>query len=239
MKRYFLTGLAILLPLALTLAIISFIFNFLTDPFVGVVRDIFDYFGLLEVNFYFFSASNLQTLVGKILILILLFFFTVSLGVVARWFFFRFLLKWWDSVLHRIPFVSSIYKTCQDVIKTMFASKTNSFKQVVVVPFPSLESKSIGLVTGENLSGLPQSETENIVAVFVPTTPNPTSGFLMLFNAKDLVYLDMKVEEALKYIISCGVIMTSFKTLTAEEARARSKDEPADKKAEDDGDLLA
>ena len=58
---------------------------------------------------------------------------TVFLGFVARWFFFSLLLKWWDSLLHRIPFVSSIYKTCQDVIKTMFTSKTKSFKQVVLV----------------------------------------------------------------------------------------------------------
>lgn len=228
MKRYFVTGLAILLPLALTLLIISFIFNFLTEPFVGFVRDILEYFGLLEAKFLFLSPDQLQTLVSKIIILALLFFFTVTLGVLARWIFFRFLLKWWDSILHRIPFVSSIYKTSQDVIKTVFESKTKSFKQVVLVPFPSQESRSVGLVTGENLSGLPQSETENVVAVFVPTTPNPTSGFLMMFSAKELVYLDMKVEEALKYIISCGVIMTSFRTISPEMARAISDEQGED-----------
>lgn len=229
MKRYFVTGLAILLPLALTLLIISFIFNFLTEPFVGFVRDILEYFGLLEAKFLFLSPVQLQTLVSKIIILVLLFFVTVTLGFLARRIFFRFLLKWWDSILHRIPFVSSIYKTSQDVIRTVFESKTKSFKQVVLVPFPSQESRSVGLVTGENLSGLPQSETENVVAVFVPTTPNPTSGFLMMFNAKELVYLDMKVEEALKYIISCGVIMTSFRTISPEMARAIGEEQGEDK----------
>ena len=189
------------------------------------MRDILDYFGLLEVNFFFMTAPQLQTFVSKIIILVLLFFFTLFLGAVARWIFVGYLLKWWDAILHRIPFVSSIYKTCQDVIKTMFASKTKSFKQVVLVPFPSTESRSIGLVTGENLSGLPESNTQNIVAVFVPTTPNPTSGFLMMFNAAELIYLDMRVEEALKYIISCGVIMTNFKTISPEEARARDMQE--------------
>lgn len=227
MKKYFLTGLAILLPLALTVAILAFIFNFLTAPFVGIVRDILDYFGLLEAKFLFLSPIQVQTIVSKIIILVLLFFFTISLGAVARWLFVGYLLKWWDAVIHRIPFVSSIYKTCQDVIKTMFASKTKSFKQVVLVPFPSHESRSVGLVTGENLSGLPESETENIVAVFVPTTPNPTSGFLMMFKSTDLVYLDMRVEEALKYIISCGVIMSNFKTISSEEAKARSTEEEA------------
>lgn len=218
MKKYFFTGLAILLPLALTIIIIAFIFNFLTQPFVGLVSDILNYFGVL-------TSPELQKLVSRLIILVLLFFVTVFLGFVARWFLFSLLLKWWDSLLHRIPFVSSIYKTCQDVIKTMFTSKTKSFKQVVLVPFPSSSSKSVGLVTGENLQGLPGSIEEKIVAVFVPTTPNPTSGFVMMFKASDLVYLDMKVEEALKYIISCGVVMTRFKTVTPEEAQAVKEEE--------------
>jgi uncharacterized membrane protein len=224
MKKYFVTGLAILMPLALTVAIVGFIFNFLTEPFVGIVRSILDYLGLLEVGFLFLSASQLQTLVSKVIILILLFFFTITLGMLARRFFVSFLLKWWDALLHRIPFVSSIYKTCQEVIKTLFESKAKSFKQVVLVPFPSEQIQSVGFVTGQNLAGLPHSDTENIVAVFVPTTPNPTSGFLMMFKAKELIYLDMKVEEALKYVISCGVVMTSFKTLTPEEALKRSNE---------------
>lgn len=218
MKKYFVTGLVILLPLALTIAIVAFIFNFLTDPFVGAVQGILNYFGLLHQRFLFLSPTQLQVGFSKLIILVLLFFFTVSLGIVGRWFFVHYLLKLWDYCIHRIPFVSTIYKTSQDVIKTLFASKTKSFKQVVMVPFPNANTLSIGLVTRENLPGLPQSSTENMVAVFVPTTPNPTSGFLMIFNENDLIYLDMSIEDALKYVISCGVILNPFKTITKEEA---------------------
>ncbi len=217
-KKYFLTGLVILLPLALTFAIVAFIFNFLTDPFVGAVQGIFEYFGLLETGFLFLTPSQVQVAASKLIILALLFLFTVFLGAVGRWFFIYYLLKLWDHILHSIPFVSTIYKTCQDVISTMFASKSKSFKQVVMVPFPKPDTWSLGLVTQENLPGLPDSETKNMVAVFVPTTPNPTSGFLMIFDENDIIYMDMSVEDAFKYVISCGVIVSPFKSITKEKA---------------------
>lgn len=214
MKKYFLTGLVVLLPLALTIAIVAFVFNFLTDPFVGMVKSILGHFGLLGRGFLFLDPMQVQVLVSKLLILLFLFFFTVSLGALARKFMISYLLKLWDYILHRIPFVSTIYKTSQDVIKTMFASGNKSFKQVVLVPFPSTEAYSIGLVTGENLttSGKPMT------AVFVPTTPNPTSGFLMLYDDRDLIHIDMKIEDALKYVISIGMIASPFKNISKEEA---------------------
>jgi|LakMenE01Jun11ns_1017448.scaffolds.fasta_scaffold9794528_2 uncharacterized membrane protein len=219
MKKYFVTGLVILLPLALTLAIVIFIFNFLTDPFVGMMQGLLDYFGLLHKQFLFLSSRQIQIAVSRFIILLLLFFFTVFLGAVGRWFFVHYIIKLWDYCLHSIPFVSSIYKTSQDVIKTIFTTKTKSFKQVVLVPFPNEATLSIGLVTRDHLPGVPVSEpSENMVAVFVPTTPNPTSGFLMIFKENDLLYLDMSVENALKYVISCGVILNPFKTITKEEA---------------------
>ena len=103
----------------------------------------------------------------------------------------------------------------------MFGSSSNSFKQVVMVPFPGEKTYSIGLVTRENLPGLPKAQNpkETLVAVFVPTTPNPTSGFLMMYKQSDLVYLDMKVEDAFKYVISCGVIATPFNEITKEQAQ--------------------
>lgn len=222
MKKYFVTGLVILLPLALTIMVVVFAVNFLTDPFVGIFKAIFHYYNLFENGFLFLSAEQLQIFISQLLILVLLFFFTVSLGIIARWFFINYLLDLWDYALHRIPLVSAIYKTCQDVIKTLFTSKTSSFKQVVLVRFPNQESLSVGLVTRENFPGIPTAPDDQLVAVFVPTTPNPTSGFLMMFKPDDLIYLDMKVEEAFKYIISCGVIITPFKSLSRAEALARN-----------------
>ena len=225
MKKYFVTGLVILLPLALTLAIISFIFNFLTAPFVGIVRNILDYFGLVERGFFFFSAEQLQIVLSKLIILSLLLFFTLSLGAIARWFFIHYIIKVWDYIFHRIPFVNSIYKTCQDVIKTIFTSKTKSFKQVVMVPFPNAETQSIGLVTSDHLKGIPNAGPDIFTTVFIPTTPNPTSGFLIFFKEQDLVYLDMSVEEAFKYVISCGMISSPFTSISLAEAQKIRSDE--------------
>lgn len=217
MKKYFVTGLVILLPLALTIAIVAFIFNLLTEPFAGIIKSILDYYKIFETGFLWLNASQLQQFVSQILILILLFFFTVGLGYVTRWFFIHYVFRFWDYCFHRIPFISTVYKTCQDVINTMFTSSSQSFKQVVMIPFPNADTYSIGLVTRDNLPGIPNKESSPLTAVFVPTTPNPTSGFLMMFKEEDLIYLDMKVEDAFKYIISCGVIPAPFNRMTKEE----------------------
>lgn len=206
MKKYFLTGLVILLPLAVTLAVVLFVFNLLTEPFAGGVAALMDRYDILERDFFFFSASQVQLFASQLLILLVLILCTTALGAFARIVFFHYLLRLWDRLVHKIPLVRTIYKTCQDVIQTIFTSNNNAFKQVVMVPFPNASTRSIGLVTQQKVEGF----GENEVAVFVPTTPNPTSGFMMLFKPDDLIYLDMKVEEAFKYVISCGVLLTPF-----------------------------
>src|SRR5262249_29602079 len=145
------TGLVILLPLALTILVVMFIFNLLTDPFVGFVTNALNYFGLFQSGFLFLSANETQQVVSKLLILVFLFGFTLLLGAFARWYFIRYLLKIWDFILHRIPFVRTVYRVSQDVINTIFSDNANSFKQVVLVPFPHQSSYSIGLITRDSL----------------------------------------------------------------------------------------
>lgn len=217
MKKYFITGLIILLPLALTMMIVMFIFNLLTVPFLGLVKTVFDGHHLFEEGFFLLNGDQMQSLAAQLLILLSLFLIVIGLGFIARWFFFKTVLKFAEYTVKKIPLVSTIYKTCQDVIKTIFTSKTKSFKQVVLVRFPNAETYSLGLVTREHISGLTNTPYEGAVAVFVPTTPNPTSGFLVMFKPSELIYLDMKVEDAFKYIISCGVISPTFAPVSNEE----------------------
>lgn len=217
-KKYFITGLVILLPVALTIAIVVIIFNLLTTPFLGIVKAVFDHYHVFEGGFLFFNTSQLQNFVAQLLILVSLILLTIGLGCIARWFFFRSLFWFTDYTVRKIPLISSIYKTCHDVIKTIFTSKTNSFKQVVIVPFPNADSYSVGLITRDEIPGLSGTSHADSVAVFVPTTPNPTSGFLVMYKPADIIYVDMKVEDAFKYIISCGVILPSFTALEKEEA---------------------
>lgn len=218
MKKHLITGLVILLPLALTILVVIFIFNLLTDPFVGAFRGVLNYFGLLQSDFLFFSSDEVQRGASKLIILILLFAFTLLLGFLARWFLIRYLLKIWDFIIHRIPFVSTVYKLSQDVINTIFGSSANSFKQVVMVPFPSTNSYCMGFISRTDLPPILNPCAPSLVAVFIPTAPNPTSGFLTVFEEKDLVYLDIKVEEAFKCIVSCGVIFPPLRTVSKEEA---------------------
>jgi len=104
-----------------------------------------------------------------------------------------------------------VYKTTQDIVKTLFVTDKDSFKYVVMAPFPYKGLYSIGLVSRKAPDTCSNAINKELISVFVPTTPNPTTGFLLLFNKDDLIYLDMKTEEAVKYIVSCGVIVPQKK----------------------------
>lgn len=220
-KKSFVTGLIILLPIAVTLAVIVFIFNLLTTPFLGVVKSFLERYHLFENGFFLLNAREFQTLIAQVLILFTLIGVTIGLGIIARWFFFRSLVRLAEYIVQKIPFVSAIYRTCQDVVQTIFTSKTKSFKQVVLVKFPSSQAYTLGLITREEMPLLREGDQESSIAVFVPTTPNPTSGFLVMYKQEDLLYLDMKVEDAFKYIISCGVIVPPFTVISKADAFLR------------------
>lgn len=200
MKKYFFTGLVILLPLVVTIWIVNFLVNILTKPFLGFVSSVLQ-------NVPYLSNPQVLLYTSKILIIITLFLFTILLGMITRWFLFHSLLNLGDKILHRIPLVNKVYKTSQDIIKTLFASDKKSFKQVVMVPFPKSDTYVIGLVSNDSPDICSQAVKDDLVSVLIPTTPNPTTGFLLMYPRRDLVYIDMKTEDAVKYIVSCGVII--------------------------------
>ena len=199
MKKYFLTGLVILLPVALTIAIVGFLVNFFTAPFVEIVTASLQKIHIAERGFLFLSPERAIQYLSKLFILVCLFFVIVVLGMLARWVLMRSLLNLWDRLLQKIPMVSTMHITTKEIIKTFFSSSTSAFKQVVMVPFPQKGVYAIGLISGGSLGS-------SLISVLVPTTPNPTSGFLLMYKKEDLIYLDMKPEEAFKYILSCGTL---------------------------------
>ena len=207
MRKHFITGLVLLLPLAVTTAIVAFIVNMLTTPFVGIVSNVFTEFHVIQSSFLFLSAEQIILYISRGVILVALFLFIVALGVFARRFFFKSLISLSDSILHRIPLVNKVYKTSQEIIKTIFASDKNSFKQVVMVPFPKKGSYIIGLVSREAPQECSDKDDDELFSVLIPTTPNPTTGFLLMYKREEITFLDMKPEEAVKYIVSCGVIV--------------------------------
>lgn len=209
MKKHFLTGLAVLLPLAVTIAVMIFFINFVTAPFIDMTDNFLTRWGVFQDGFLFLSSKQAVRFASQLLILAGLFATMVLLGMLTRWFFVFSILKLGERIVHQIPVISTIYKTVKDVIETIFATNTGAFKQVVMLPFPSTDTFTVGLVTREEVPS--DEDGEKLVAVFVPTTPNPTSGYLVMYKKEDVVYLDISVEEAFKYIISCGVISTPLR----------------------------
>lgn len=200
MKKTFLAGLATLLPVAVTLALVLFLVNFMTKPFMGFVTQLVS---------HRIHEEHLIRYLSQVLILISLFLVTWGLGALARWFFIRAFLKAGESLLHRIPIVNKVYKTSKEIIHSLFGAGATSFQQVVMVPFPYPGCYCLGLVTNEMPKKANEALGEDVVSVFILTAPNPTAGYLVVQKKSNLIYLDMKSEDAAKYVISFGVIQPS------------------------------
>jgi len=205
-RRHFLTGLALLLPVVLTFWIINLFINILTKPFQNIVEEILRYYDLLDQPFLFLSAEQFLHLFSKLLVILILVGITLILGFLTKVFVMNSLIKLGDKIIHKIPIINRIYKATQDVVQTLLNDQRQSFSQVVFLPFPQRGSYSIGLVARECLDEDSDEEHAGLVSVFVPATPNPTMGFMLFFKREHLVFVDMKVEDALRSIISCGVI---------------------------------
>ena len=207
MKKYFITGLVLLLPMVVTIAVILFLVDLFTKPFVNVVSQTLHSFSIFSDGIFIFSGPQLINYLSRILILAALFGCTVALGCIARWFFLKSLFRYADRILSKIPLVNTVYKTSQDIINTVFVSDKKSFQKVVMVEFPRPGVFVIGLIARESPPTCCSATGKKMISVLVPTTPNPTTGFLMMFEENELVYIDMKPEDAIKYIVSCGVII--------------------------------
>lgn len=211
MRKYFIAGLALLLPAVFTGMIFLFAINFLTKPFVGTIEQVLDYFNLLNGPHIFFSSKQIITFLSRLIILLLLFLITVLIGLLTRILIFHYFIRLGDYILHNTPFINKIYKAAQDVIETLFNQKAAPFSQVVLIPFPSSSGLCIGLITNDSTTHKPITDAHGNISVFVPATPNPTIGFMLLYKKEQLTYLDMTADEAIKFVVSCGVMFDEIK----------------------------
>lgn len=206
MKRNFLTGLMILLPLAVTVFVLIFIVNFLTKPFLESVKSLFLNLG--------FSHGHLPLLfLCKALILVGLACATFLIGVVGQLFFMRALIRFTERIVARIPLVNRIYNAAREAVRSLLVTEERKFSQVVLVPFPTNLSRSIAFVTNECVPV--KKDNREFIPVFLPGTPNPANGFLLSFPADQVIFLEMSIEEAIKGVISCGV---TLKDISAKKA---------------------
>jgi uncharacterized membrane protein len=211
MKKLFMTGLILLLPLVMTLVIVSFIINIFTKPFTGFVQEILEHYGILDHFFWIFNNPQALAFMSKMIVFLGIIILTFLVGFVAQMFLVRFFLRTGDRIIHKIPLINKIYKIIQDTMNTVFGEKNKTkFSQVVLVPFPHKKNYSLGLVaTPPHPNSTP--EYQDLVSVFVPGSPNPSMGFMLLYPKNQLIPLDVKVEEAFKCLVSCGVMLPNLK----------------------------
>ncbi|MCH9632980.1 MAG: hypothetical protein S4CHLAM6_13290 [Chlamydiae bacterium] len=206
MKRNFLTGLVIVLPIALTIIIVMLIVDLLTQPFLGFAEKLLLKTPLMNTSNPLISSNEAIKIWSQSLILVGIFLIILILGLFARWFLFNYFVKLGDKIIHRIPIINKLYKTVKEVINVMFTPQGKAFKQVVMVAFPNSSTLCVGFLSRESPPVFNNPTKQNLVSVFLPTTPNPTTGYLLQFPIKEVTPIEMSVEDALKFIVSCGMV---------------------------------
>jgi len=192
MKKYFITGLLVLVPLFITVWVLSSIIGMMDQSLL-----------LLPVSWRPKAQIGLEIPgMGAILTLLIIF----VTGVIATNFFGQQLILVWESLLARVPVVKSIYASVKQVSDTLFSDSGNAFRQAVLVQFPREGSWTIAFITGTPGGDVANHLDGDYVSVYVPTTPNPTGGYFLMMPRADIKPLEMTIDAALKYIISMGVV---------------------------------
>ncbi len=209
LRRYLIAGLVVWLPLGVTVLVIRLLVN-LMDKLLLLVPAPYQPENLLG-----FHVPGLGVVLAALIVLIT--------GVLVANFFGRRLIAAWEALLARIPLVRSIYASVKQVVETVFA-KGDAFRKVLLIEYPRRDLWTIAFLTGGSVPEVQAKTRREVINVFVPTTPNPTSGFFMMVPREDVIELDMTVEEGLKLIMSLGVVGPEHKerlldTLAQERAK--------------------
>ena len=186
LRNYFITGIVVLIPIGFTLYLKKFI--------IGISSNIIPQ----NIN----PNSYLPYAIPGIEILISIIFITL-VGGLSLSFLGKRVLKFIDDLFKKIPFLRTIYSAILQMTES-FSSKDNNKKSVVLVEYPRKGVWAVGFATKENKGQMSKKTNKNLINVFVPTTPNPTSGFLIMFPVDEVIHLDMSFEEASKFIVSAG-----------------------------------
>jgi len=191
-KKYFITGVLIWIPLVITIWVLKLVVDVLDQSLL-----------LLPVSWQTENWLGVHIPgLGAILTIVIVFL----TGLFATNFFGAQLIELWHEILHRIPVVNSIYSSVKQISDTLFSSSGQAFRKALLVQWPQEGMWTIAFLTGTPGGGVATHLPPDCVAVYVPTTPNPTGGYFVIIARKNVVELDMSVDQALKYIISMGVV---------------------------------
>ena len=202
MKKYFITGLLIWVPVAITVWVFALIVRTMDQSLLLLPR------ALQPETVFGVYVPGL----GAVLTLLIIFL----TGLVTANIIGQRLVRFWEGVLARIPVVKSVYYSVKQVSDTLFSSSGEAFRKALLVEYPRKGSWTIAFMTGTPGGDVGNHLQGDYVSVYVPTTPNPTSGFFLMMPKTDVVELDMSVDEALKYIISMGVVAPPVPAATSD-----------------------
>lgn len=212
LKKYLITGVLVWLPIAVTIWAMTYIIS-AADRLISLLPESWQ-----PQHFWGFNIPGLGIVAATIVLFVTGVFAANVLG--------RRILGAWDSLLGRIPVVKSIYSSVKKVSESLLSDSSRSFKTPVLVPFPQPGIWTIAFVSGhipDKLKGsLPQDD--DYISVYVPTTPNPTGGYYIMVKKSDVRELDMSVDQALKYVISLGMVMPDDLPVKALPAQKPSED---------------
>ncbi len=203
-RANFFTGLAVVLPAVISIAVIIWLF--------GTVANITDtlLFFLPRKLTHASQGDGPMYRYWSVVAIALAILLITILGLLTRYYIGKRLIALMDTVMLRVPLLNKIYSTIKQVNEAFSSGKKSSFKTVVMIQFPGPGLYSLGFLTSEQRDEVQAKSGKDVVCVFVPTTPNPTSGFLVLVPVENVTKLDMSVAEGIKYIISLGSISPEY-----------------------------
>jgi len=194
LRNYFITGIVVLVPIGITL--------YLTKFFISISSKLIPY-DLNPNNYLPFAIPGLEIILSIIFITII--------GGLSLSFIGKRILKFVNDLFKRIPILRTIYSAIGQMTESLAPKKGSKKKSVVLIEYPRKGSWAVGFATKDNKGEISKKTNSDLVNVFVPTTPNPTSGFLLMFPKNEVIYLDMSFEEASKFIVSAGTSETKSK----------------------------
>jgi uncharacterized membrane protein len=212
LRRYLVAGLLIWLPIGVTIFVFRLLLG-LMDQLLFLLPDRYRPEVLLG-----FPVPGLGAALAVI--------FLLATGMLAANFLGRRLVQFYEALLHRIPFVRTVYSAVKNFTEILLSDDGTSFKKVLLIQYPRKGLYSIAFQTSEEAAEVQSKTGETIITVFLPTTPNPTSGFMLFVPKDDAIELDMKVEEALKMVVSLGVVVPKWSTLHPKNQVAQPQSRP-------------
>jgi uncharacterized membrane protein len=205
LRGYFLAGVLVTGPVALTLYLAWLFVDFIDRVVAGLVPDRYNPLTYLPVHIP--GVGLVVVVVGLTLI-----------GALTAGYIGRRLLRIGDTVLARMPLIRGLYGAMKQIFETVLSKKSNTFREVVMIEWPRRDLWTIGFITGSSEGEIKEIAGDDSVNVYVPTTPNPTSGYLVHLRRRDVVLLSMSVEEGIKFIISGGIVAPPPRKLPAQDA---------------------